>query len=75
VSLAALAAHIWQSAELDAGVTLGMAGGCVAGALIGTRLGERLPQRTLAHAFALLVGIAGLYVLLATVLSGGAPGG
>jgi uncharacterized membrane protein YfcA len=75
VSLAALAAHIWQSAELDAGVTLGMAGGCVAGALIGTRLGERLPQRTLAHTFALLVGIAGLYVLLATVVSGGAPGG
>ena len=74
VSLAALAAHIWQSAELDAGVTLGMASGCVAGALIGTRLGERLPQRTLAHAFALLVSIAGLYVLLATVLSGGPPG-
>lgn len=74
VSLAALSAHLWRSAELDTGVTLGMAGGCVAGALIGTRLGERLPQRMLAHAFALLVGIAGLYVLLATVLAGGPPG-
>jgi uncharacterized protein len=74
VSLAALAAHIWQSAELETGATLGMAGGCVAGALIGTRLGERLPQRTLAHGFALLVAIAGLYVLLATVLAGGPPG-
>jgi uncharacterized membrane protein YfcA len=51
-----------------------MAGGCVAGALIGTRLGERLPQRTLGHAFALLVAIAGVYVLLATVLTGGPPG-
>ena len=75
VSLAALAAHLWRSAELDTGVTLGMAGGCVAGALIGTRLGEHLPQRVLAQAFALLVALAGLYVLLATVLAGGPPGG
>jgi uncharacterized protein len=75
VSLAALTAHVWQSAELDTGVTLGMAGGCVAGALIGTRLGERLPQRTLAHAFAVMVAIAGLCVLVATVLSGGPPSG
>lgn len=74
VSLAALGAHLWRSAELDTGVTLGMAGGCVVGALLGARLGERLPQRTLAHAFALLVAVAGLYVLLATVLTGGPPG-
>jgi hypothetical protein len=74
VSLAALAAHLWRSADLDTSLTLGMAGGCVAGALIGTRLGERLPQRMLAQAFALLVAIAGLYVLLATVLTGGPPG-
>ena len=74
VSLAALAAHLWRSAELDTGLTLGMAGGCMAGALIGTRLGERLPQRTLAHAFALLVAVAGLYVLVETVLAGGPPG-
>lgn len=75
VSLAALAAHLWRSAELDADVTLGMAAGCVAGALIGTQLGERLPKRTLGHAFALLVAVAGLYVLVATVVSGGPPGG
>ena len=74
VSLTALTAHLWHSAELNTGVTLGMASACVAGALIGTRFGERLPQRTLAHAFALVVAIAGLYVLLATVLSGGPPG-
>lgn len=74
VSLAALAAHVWRSAELDTGVTLGMAAGCVAGALIGTRLGERLPQETLARAFALLVAVAGLYVLLATAIAGGPPG-
>jgi uncharacterized protein len=74
VSLAALAAHVWRSAELDTGVTLGMAGGCVVGAVIGTRLGERLPQATLAHAFALLVAVAGVYVLLAIVLAGGPPG-
>ena len=74
VSLAALAAHVWRSAELDTGVTLGMAGGCVAGALIGSRLGEQLPQETLARAFALLAAIAGLYVLLATAIAGGPPG-
>jgi uncharacterized membrane protein YfcA len=74
VSLAALAAHLWRSAELDAGVTAGMAGGCVAGALIGSRVGERLPQETLAHAFALLVAVAGVYVLLATLVAGGPPG-
>jgi uncharacterized membrane protein YfcA len=73
VSLAALAAHVWRSAELDTGVTLGMAGGCVAGALIGSRLGEQLPQETLARAFALLAAVAGLYVLLATAIAGGPP--
>jgi uncharacterized membrane protein YfcA len=46
----------------------------VAGALVGTTVGERLPQSALAHAFALLVAITGLYVLLATVLGGGPPG-
>jgi uncharacterized membrane protein YfcA len=74
VSLAALAAHLWQSAELDSDLTLGMAAGCVAGALVGTTVGERLPQSALAHAFALLVAITGMYVLLATVLGGGPPG-
>jgi uncharacterized protein len=74
VSLAALVAHLWRSPELDAGVTLGMASGCVVGALLGTQLGERLPQATLAHAFALLIAVSGLYVLLAIVLGGGPPG-
>jgi uncharacterized membrane protein YfcA len=70
VSLAALAAHLWESAELDVEVTFGMAAGCVAGALIGTEIGERLPKRALGHAFASLVALAGLYVLIATALGG-----
>jgi len=74
VSLAALAAHLWRSPELDTVLTLEMASGCVVGALIGTRLGERLPQATLAHAFALVIAVSGLYVLLAIVLGGGPPG-
>lgn len=75
VSLAALAVHLGRSSELDAPVAFGMAAGCAAGALLGTRLADRLPRRTLGHAFALLVAVSGLYVLVATLVAGGPPGG
>ena len=75
VSLAALAAHLWSSPELDGGVTFGMAAGCAAGALLGTALADRVPRRALAHAFAVLVAVAGLYILIASAVAGGPPGG
>jgi uncharacterized membrane protein YfcA len=73
VSLAGLAAHLWRDATLDGPVTAGMAAGCAAGALAGALIGERLPQRTLAHAFAVLVAGVGVYILVAGAL-GGPPG-
>jgi uncharacterized membrane protein YfcA len=59
VSLAALAAHLVQEADLDLDVAAAMAAACAAGAVAGARLAERVPQRLLGHAFAvLLVGVA-----------------
>jgi uncharacterized membrane protein YfcA len=74
VSVAGLAAHLWRDAELDAAVTLGMAAGCAAGALAGALIGERLPQRTLGHAFAVLVAGVGVYILAVSAVLGGPPG-
>lgn len=75
VSLAALAAHLWRSAALDADVTIAMAAACVTGSLIGVRLGASLPRRTLGHAFAALVALVAIYLLAAIALGGGAPSG
>jgi uncharacterized membrane protein YfcA len=70
VSLAALAAHLWRGAELDAGAAAAMAGACAAGALAGARLAEGLPQRALGRGFAVLLGAVALWVLVATALFG-----
>jgi hypothetical protein len=75
VSLAALAAHLWRDADLEPSVVAAMALGCAAGALAGVSLGERLPQRTLGHAFALLVAAVGVYILIASAWLGGPPSG
>ena len=75
VSLAALAAHLWRSASLDAGITIAMAAGCVTGSLIGVRLGASLPRGTLGHAFAALVTLVAIYLLAAIAFGGGPPSG
>jgi uncharacterized protein len=74
VSLAGLGAHLWRGADLDVGVAAAMAGACAAAALAGARLSERLPQRALGHAFAVLLGGVGAYILFEGALLGGPPG-
>ena len=74
VSLAGLGAHLSRGADLDAGIAAAMAVACAAGALAGARLSERLPQRALGHAFALLLGAVGVYILIEGALLGGPRG-
>ena len=74
VSLAGLGAHLTRGASVDAGVAAGMAVACAAGALAGARLSERLPQRALGHGFALLLGAAGVFILIEGALFGGPAG-
>jgi uncharacterized protein len=74
VSLAGFGAHLSRDADLDAGVAVAMAVTCAAGALVGARLSDRVPQRALGHAFALLLGAVGVYILIEGVLLGGPPG-
>jgi uncharacterized membrane protein YfcA len=63
-SVVALAGHLWRSDDLNAGLTIVMAGGCAVGAVAGTFLGARLPQRLLGSCFAILVAGVGAYVLV-----------
>lgn len=75
VSLAGLTAHLWRGADVDAGPTAAMALGCALGALAGARIGVSLPQRTLGRAFALVLAAVGMYVVLASALTGAVVGG
>ena len=69
VSVVALGAHLARDAELDAGVTIAMAGSCLAGGLVGSRLAAHVPRVTLGRGFAALVALVAVYVLAAeTVL-------
>jgi uncharacterized protein len=74
VSVAGLTAHLWRDADVDGAVAVGMAAGCMVGAVAGATIGERLPQRTLGHAFAVLVAGVAVYILVATAVLGGPPG-
>jgi uncharacterized protein len=67
VSLAALAAHLWREADVDAGVAVVMAAACAVGAVAGAHLADRLPQRRLGHAFAVLLAGVAISMVVASV--------
>lgn len=74
-SLIALGAHLVAGRTLDAEVTAALAGGCAAGAVVGSALSQRVPQQALGRAFAALVAVVALYLVVSVSLLGGPPGG
>jgi len=71
--LAALASHLVAGAAPDVGLTAVLAGATAAGALLGTMVNRRLPQRVLGRAFAVVVGLVAVALLVDIVALGGPP--
>ncbi len=68
---AALASHLAIGASVDLPVTIALALSTGVGALAGTLFAERVPQATLGRAFALVVALLALFLLVDTLLLGG----
>jgi uncharacterized membrane protein YfcA len=73
--LAALAIHLARGVEPDWPLTIALSGAAAAGALFGGSLGNRLSPTTLAHAFAYLVALLAIALLLDVLALGGPPAG
>ena len=73
--LAALASHLAEGAEPDWGLTAVLGASAALGALGGSSLGRRLDQETLASAFAAVVTVVALFLLVDVLLLGGPPVG
>ncbi len=73
--LFALAAHLAVGAEVDVPVTMSLSLSTGLGALLGTRYAQRVPQATLGRAFAAVVSLLALFLLVDVLALGGPPGG
>ena len=74
--VAALASHLALGARARRPVTISLlAGATGVGALLGTIFAQRMPQAALARAFAIVVALLALFLLVDTLLLGGPPGG
>ena len=71
--VAALASHLAIGASLDVGLTAALAGATGAGALLGSLFAQRVPQAVLGRAFAVVVGLLALFLLMDALLLGGPP--
>jgi uncharacterized protein len=71
--LAALVSHLVTGAAPPVGVTIALAGGTAAGALAGTVIAQRLPRAGLGRAFAVLVALVALFLLVDVLALGGPP--
>ena len=71
---AALASHLAIGSAIDVGVTAALAASTAAGALLGTVYAQRIPQAGLARAFAIVVALLALFLLVDTLALGGPPG-
>ena len=71
--LAALGSHLAVGATIDVAITLSLSLSTAAGALIGTVVAQRVPQAALGRAFALVVALVAVYLLVDTLLLGGPP--
>jgi uncharacterized membrane protein YfcA len=74
VGLVALASHLVAGASIAVGVTAALAGATGVGALLGTVVASRLPTAFLGRAFATVVTLVALYLLVDTLVLGGPPG-
>lgn len=72
---AALASHLVIGAAIDWAVTIALALSTGVGALAGSLFAQRVPQAMLGRAFAVVVGLLALFLLLDTLVLGGPPGG
>lgn len=73
-SLLGLVSHLAAGRELDPEIAVAMTAACVLGAFAGAAGAERVPQRALGRAFALMVVVVALYLLVSVVFLGGPPG-
>ena len=73
--VAALASHLAVGASIDVGLTAALAGSTGVGALAGSILAQDVPQAALGRAFAVVVALLALFLLLDTLALGGPPGG
>lgn len=73
--LAALTIHLARGAELDWPLTIALSGATAIGALGGSSLGNRLSPQILAKAFAAIVSLLAIALLLDVVAFGGPPTG
>ena len=73
--VAALASHLAIGSAVDVGVTLALALSTGCGALLGTIYAQRVPQAALGRAFAVVVALLALFLLVDTLLLGGPPDG
>jgi uncharacterized protein len=71
--LAALASHLLTGAAPHVGVTAALAGGTALGALVGTVIAQRLPRAALSRAFAVVVALVALFLLVDVLALGGPP--
>jgi uncharacterized membrane protein YfcA len=71
---AALASHLALGASIDVGVTLALALSTAVGALAGSLVAQRVPQAMLGRAFAVVVALLALFLLVDTLALGGPPG-
>jgi len=72
---AALASHLVIGASVNLGVTAALALSTGVGALVGSLSAQRVPQATLGRAFAVVVALLALFLLVDTLALGGPPGG
>jgi hypothetical protein len=70
---AALASHLLAGARLDLPVTALLAGSTAVGAVAGTLIGDRLPQHQLGRAFAVVMGVVAVFLLVDVLALGGPP--
>ena len=73
--LAALTSHIAIGASIDVAITVALAASTGFGALIGTTFAQRVPQAALGRAFAVVVGVLAVFLLVDVLVLGGPPGG
>lgn len=71
--LVALLSHLAAASEIDVVVTTSLALPTALGAFIGTRMSERLPVAVLTRAFAVVVCVVALLLLVDVLVLGGPP--
>lgn len=73
--LVALGIHLARGAEPDWPLTIALSGAAAAGALLGSSLGSRISTATLGRAFAVVVALLALALLVDVLALGGPPSG